>query len=74
MPKIDYSRHCRGKVLDEIYLQDNDNGYTLYIQFEDSTAMTFDIVPGGRIEPELMNFRFGGCKSIRRYRDQRLGS
>jgi len=56
------------------YLHDHDNGYTLYIQFEDETAMTFDMVPGGRIEPELMDFKNGDVRSIRRYPDQRLGS
>jgi hypothetical protein len=36
--------------------------------------MTFDMIPGGRIEPELMDFKNGDVKSIRRYPDQRLGS
>jgi hypothetical protein len=70
---FDYTKGCRGKTVDRITFS-TVQAYTLTIEFTDETAMTFTLRPEARLEPELMDFKNGGVRSVRRYPDPRLGA
>jgi hypothetical protein len=70
---FDYTKGCRGKTVERITFSTVQE-YCIAIEFTDETAMTFTLRPEGRLEPELLNYKNGDVKSIRRYPDQRLGS
>jgi hypothetical protein len=60
-------RGVHGKIVDYIQEVYTDSGLDIIIQFTDETAMTWSVGSRAVLSPELMDWRNGDAKTLRRY-------
>ncbi len=57
----------KGKIVDYIREVYTDDGFDIVIRFTDKTAMTWSLASQAVLAPELMDWKNGNCKTLRRY-------
>lgn len=60
----------KGKIVEFVELSLDTENYSIDIQFDDKTALTFDMEPepGLCVAPDLANWKNGNWKPIKRWR------
>jgi hypothetical protein len=59
---------AKGKVIAEVELSLSPDYNVIEIVFADKTSLTFNVEPCFRVTPELVNWKSGSYKPIRRWR------
>jgi hypothetical protein len=57
----------KGKVVKSIRESQSDYGIDIVVEFTDKTAMTWTVRPRAVVEPELLGWKTGNGKTLRRY-------
>ena len=59
---------AKGKIIAEVELAVSSDYFTVDIRFQDKTVLTFDIESCIKVFPELLNWKSGNYKVLRRWR------
>ncbi|HEY2393808.1 MAG TPA: hypothetical protein VGK22_21725 [Candidatus Angelobacter sp.] len=59
---------ARGKLIAEVQLSLASDYVTVDIRFQDKTVLTFDLESSVRITPELLDWKSGNYKILKRWR------
>jgi hypothetical protein len=59
---------ARGKIIAEVELSLSPDYNVVEIVFQDKTSLTFNLEPCFQVTPELVNWKSGEYKPIRRWR------
>ena len=59
---------AKGKTIAEVELDVSSDYYIIEIKFQDKTALSFDLEPCMSVAPELVNWKTGNYRLLRRWR------
>jgi hypothetical protein len=59
---------AKGKIIAEAELLVSSDYFTIEVKFEDKTSLSFDLETCAMVYPELINWKSGNYKPVRRWR------
>jgi hypothetical protein len=65
---------AKGKTIERVELDVSSDYYIIEIRFQDKTALIFDLEPCIEVFPEIVNWKSGNYKPVRRWRPVRSRS
>jgi hypothetical protein len=65
--RVQRFREAKGKVVSEVEVSISPDFNIIEIIFEDKTSLGFEIVPSFQVVPELVSWKTGNYKPIRRW-------
>lgn len=66
--RVQRFREAKGKVVAEVELSISPDFNIIEVIFEDKTSLSFEIVPSFQVVPELVNWKSGNYKPIKRWK------
>jgi hypothetical protein len=66
--RVQRFREAKGKVIAEVELSISPDFNIIEVIFEDKTSLSFEIVPCFQVVPELVNWKSGNYKPMKRWR------